>query len=150
VSDEITETKIRKYLEDAMEYKDPGYAALAIRVAMLNGIEIHKMTDLHYGLMLLLAMPEQEKRGRPKDPQAKLKTWFLNMACKLKAEINGASFSKTWAAYCDHRTRPKATDNEIWRCAGILLQMMKEGDKRAIVAVRAFELTEADLAAYDL
>ena len=140
----ITEKEIRSALEDAIKYKNPNHARLAISLAMLNNIEIHKMTDLHFSLMLLLAAPKAETRGRPKDKDASLQNWFFNMACMVKSELTGASFSYTWAEYSS-RTRPKALNYEMWRAAGILLQMMQENDRRALTAARVFELTESDL-----
>ena len=144
MSEQITEKEIRANLELALKHKDADFARLGIQVAMINNIEIHKMTDLHFPLMLLLAAPKQETRGRPKDKNSKMQNWFFNMACMAKSEITGESFSYTWAAHCD-RTRPKAIGDEIWRSAGILLQMMQEGDARALRAARMFELTESDL-----
>lgn len=143
-----TANEIRAILEYALENRDPQAARTAIRIGIQENIEVHKMDDLHFGLMLLLAMPEPEKRGRPNDPEAEFYTWYLNMACKLKAEINEKSFSKTWAEYCDHRTRPKASVDELWRCAGILSHMVGREDKKAILAKHTFELTEADLESY--
>lgn len=143
----LTASEIREVLEYAIAKRDPEAARTAIRIGVWDKAEVYKMADLHFELMLLLAMPEPEKRGRPKDPEAEYYTWYLNMACKLKADIEGGSFSKTWTAYCE-RTRPKAVDYELWRCAGILEHLSGKGWRRAIAAVSRFELSKADLEAY--
>lgn len=144
----ITEDEIRGMLEYAIEDKNKGMAQTCIRAAMAIGISIHKMTDLHFGLMLLLASPDPENRGRPNDPDAELLTWLLNMACKIKADIEQRSFSYTWSAYCD-RTRPKKTADELWRCAGILQFMLQKENKQAIQAVATFELSPSDIKRYE-
>ena len=144
MSEQITEKEARAILEYALETRDPAAAQTAIRLSVWDGVPIEKMADLHFSLMLLLAMPEPEKRGRPKDPDAENYTWYLNMACKIKAELDGQSFSKTWSAYCD-RARPRALDYELWRCAGILRLLKKRKFSRAIAALNTFQLADTDL-----
>ncbi|MGX1199615.1 hypothetical protein [Marinobacter sp. MBR-105] len=140
----ITEKEVRAILEYAIEQKNPDAARTAIRLGVWGKAGVYKMDDLHFPLLLLLAMPEGEKRGRPKDPDGDLKLWFLNIACKVKAEIEGESFSKTWATYCD-RTRPKMVEDELWRCAGNLMIFVNKGYKDAVNAARIFELSADDL-----
>jgi len=144
----VTEKEIRSMLEYALADKDADAARTAIQAAILGGVELHKMTDLHFRLMLTLAMPEPESRGRPKDPTAAQFTWLLNMACKIKSEITGNSFSKTWAEYCDFQTRPRITTDEIWRCAGILLYLVKDKHPKALRALSIFELCESDISPF--
>lgn len=143
-----TEAEIRCVLEYAIREQDPDAARTAIIVGFADGIELHKMTDLHFPAMLLLAAPKKEKRGRPKSPDSEDYTWYLNMACKIRADIDGESYSKTWAAYCDHRTRPKAVDYELWRCAGILEMLTRRDWKSPQLAIEVFELTPEILETY--
>lgn len=115
----FTESEIRKMLGHALETKDLAGAKTIIQFAVLDEVPIHKMTDLHFSLMLLLASPDKETRGRPKKPSAEFRNWYLNHACKIKSDIDGCSFSSTWEEHCSE-TRPKKTTDELWRCAGIL------------------------------
>src|SRR5690554_1759358 len=143
----ITPAMLRTLLEYAIRERDVEAARTAIAVGMADDSDLHTMTDLHFPLMLLLAAPEPETRGRPRDPETESYTWYLNMACKIRADKDGASFTKTWAAYCE-RTRPKAVDYDLWRCAGILELLARREWKHAIAAINKFELTAEDLEAY--
>ncbi|PFG54553.1 hypothetical protein ATG98_3817 [Marinobacter sp. LV10R520-4] len=140
----MNENTLRLLLENALELKKPEYARSLIRVAMADNLPIEKLTDLHFRAMLLLAAPEQETRGRPQDPAADRLLWLLNLACKVKAEITGASFSKTWAAFCE-KTRPRIDTNDLWRCSNILLLLIRNNNREARIAIKAFELTTTDL-----
>lgn len=145
----VTEKEVRAILEYAISQREPEAARVAISVAMADGVELHKMTDLHFSLMLLLAAPEPEKRGRPKDPDAEMYLYYLNLACKIRAQIDEKTFSYTWAAYCD-RARPKATDDELWRCAAILEHLSLRDWKGAKRAMQVFQLTLQDLQPFKL
>ena len=143
----FTASEIRERLEHALGEKDLAAAKMVIRFALLDDVSIHKMTDLHFSLMLLLASPDKETRGRPKKPSAEFRNWYLNHACKIKSDIDGRSFSSTWEEYCSE-TRPKITADELWRCAGILLLMLKHEDRDAKFAVSTFKLSKSEIELY--
>lgn len=136
--------EVRELLLFALEKQDPEAARTVIRYAVIEGQPIEELTDLHFTLMLLLSGPDKDTRGRPKEKGTPILHYFLNLACKVKAEIEGISFSKTWSAYCD-KTRPKMRGDELWRCAGVLLTGLAENMREADIAVRTFQLSEADL-----
>lgn len=144
---ELTEHELRKYLEHAIAEKDSTGAKELIRLAIWHRVPMSEMTDLHFSLMLLLASPDKETRGRPKKPSAEFRNWYLNHACKIKSDIDGRSFSSTWEEHCSE-TRPKKTTDELWRCAGILQLMLSHEDRDAKFAVSTFKLSKSDLALY--
>lgn len=94
--------------------------------------------------MMLLALPKREKRGRKKDERTKKKLYRLQMACLVKSELTGQAFSKTWESHMS-RARPKKPDLEVWRCAGILQDMVEIEQKEAVYAVKTFDLSMDDL-----
>lgn len=144
-----TEKEIRLFLEHALKEKDVEWVKLAIRLSFAYDIPIEKMTDLHFSALLLLAAPEQEKRGRKKDPRANALLYRLNLACKVKSAILGDGFSSVWAAYCD-KTRPTIRDEDLWQCSNILLMLLDQEEREASIAIRTFELTKQQLERYAL
>ena len=132
---------LRQLLEFSLETRD----VKAAKALIMSDSRIVEFSDLHLSLLLLLAFPEKEQRGRKKDPKTGHLTMHMNLACVVKSNLIGKSFSKTWDEYADNKTRPTIIKNELWQCKGILLQFLEMKDREARIAIQKFDLTEGDL-----
>lgn len=141
---ELITKHLREWLEAALENGDKEGAKEWLLLALRYDAPIEEMTDLHFRLMYLLAMPGKERRGRPANHRTYVRDRMLRFACLAKAELMGWSFSKTWTEHME-RGRPAKPDIETWRAAGTVRDLARAGQKEAVFAAKAFEITELEL-----
>jgi hypothetical protein len=139
-----TEREIRRALARAIQKQDQEAARTTISYCMEEDLPLENMTDLHYSLMLLLAAPKNETRGRKKKTAQENDIWHLNMACKIRARIDEKTFSHTWGKHCN-KTRPTQTTDDVVTCASILQVLIELRSKSAKAAAKNFNLRNEDL-----
>lgn len=135
---------LREMLESALAKRDQEQAREWIQLAVRHGAPIEEHHDLHGRLMLLLAMPGQEKRGRPADDRTEIRERMLCYACMAKAALMGWSFSRTWSEHIG-RSRPAKPEEELWRAAGIVSDLARAGQKEAVYAANTFGISTLEL-----
>lgn len=145
----MTEKELRELLSFCLGQWDAKGARSLIQMAALEGMPIKDMTDLHYPMMMLLALPSADKGGRPKDPEAEFRKMRERMACAVKVALTGDSFAAVWGQY-GRGARPAKLDAEPWRCSAFLQDYLDMEPDRAAGLLRQFNLTLEDLRAlYD-
>lgn len=137
-------------LDHAIRSKNQDLAKKAINYGILADVPLHTMTDLHYPLLLLLllAAPKKETRGRKKSLVPGTSNWFMNMACQIRADMDNKSFDATWQDRCK-KTRPKIEAVGLPNCVFLLKWGISRKDRTALYAARTFMLTDEILDSYN-